>query len=39
MEKNNVDIDLTEEELAEILRDLPDILADLTREVAEGELE
>lgn len=36
MERENVEIELTEEELTELLRDLPYIIADLTREVAEN---
>lgn len=35
MERESVDIDLTEEELAELLRDLPDIIAALAREVGD----
>ena len=35
METKSVEIELTEEELAELLRDLPYILAELMREVAE----
>ena len=37
MESESAEIDLTEEELTELLRNLPDILAELTREVAEND--
>ncbi|WP_378955156.1 hypothetical protein [Pelosinus sp. sgz500959] len=39
MERKNVEFELTEEEFTKLMQDLPQILADLMREVGENDLE